>query len=129
MATISRTVCDLHLTRGEEVDATTRSIEVDGVKARIDLCDSCFEENIRPVLNLIEQQGTTPATMAPAKEAPAKEAPAKEAPAKEAARKRSRGERGASAAAIRKWAQEQGIEVSATGRVPREVRDQYLAAH
>jgi len=124
MATISRTVCDLHLTRGEEVDATTRSIEVDGVKARIDLCDSCFEENIRPVLNLIEQQGTTPATMAPAKEAPAKEAPAKEA-----ARKRSRGERGASAAAIRKWAQEQGIEVSATGRVPREVRDQYLAAH
>jgi len=120
MATISRTVCDLHLTRGEEVDATTRSIEVDGVKARIDLCDSCFEENIRPVLNLIEQrQGTTPAKMAPAKEAPAKEA----------ARKRSRGERGASAAAVRKWAQEQGIEVSASGRVPREVRDQYLAAH
>jgi hypothetical protein len=55
MATISRTVCDLHLTRGEEVDATTRSIEVDGKQARVDLCDSCYQENIGPVLSLIEQ--------------------------------------------------------------------------
>lgn len=122
MVTVSRTVCDLHLTRGEEVDATTRSVEIDGKEARIDLCESCYEENIRPVLNLIEQRRSP----ARAKKAPAKKA-AKTA--RTTARKRSRGGRGPSAAAIRKWAQEQGIEVSASGRVPREVRVQYLAAH
>jgi len=125
MAPISRTVCDLHRTRGEEVDATTRSIEVDGKKARVDLCDSCFEENIGPVMRLIELLRSPK----PAKKAPAKKAPTKKASTKEAARKRTRSERGPGAATIRTWAQEQGIEVSASGRVPREVRDQYLAAH
>jgi pyruvate/2-oxoglutarate dehydrogenase complex dihydrolipoamide acyltransferase (E2) component len=121
MARVSRTVCDLHLTRGEEVDATTRSIAIDGAKGSVDLCDSCYQENIQPVLDLIGQLPN---------QTPAKKTPAKKAPAKKAvARKRSRGQRGPTAAAIRRWAQEQGIEVSASGRVPQGVRDQYLAAH
>jgi hypothetical protein len=124
MARVSRTVCDLHLSRGEEVDATTRSIAIDGAKASVDLCDSCYQENIQPVLDLIGQlPNQTPAKKAPPKTA--KKTPAK----KTAARKRSRGQRGPTPAAIRKWAQEQGIEVSASGRVPQVVRDQYLAAH
>jgi pyruvate/2-oxoglutarate dehydrogenase complex dihydrolipoamide acyltransferase (E2) component len=131
MATISRTVCDLHLTRGEEVDATTRSIEVDGQQARVDLCDSCYQENIGPVLNLLERlRSPKPAETVPAKKtATAATKRVATAPAKKAARKRSRTERGPTSAAIRKWAREQGIEVSASGRVPREVRDQYAAAH
>lgn len=135
MVTVSRTVCDVHLARGEEVDATTRSIQIDGEKARVDLCDSCYQEKLAPVLNLLEQlRNAGQAEKAPAKKAPAKKAPAKKAPAKKAAAKKAatrsrRGERGPSAAAIRQWAQEQGIEVSASGRVPAEVRDQYLAAH
>jgi pyruvate/2-oxoglutarate dehydrogenase complex dihydrolipoamide acyltransferase (E2) component len=83
-------------------------------------CASCYQENIGPVLNFLKQLRN---------QEPAQEAPAKKAPAKRAAGKRSRGARGPSAAAIRQWAQEQGIEVSASGRVPREVRDLYLAAH
>jgi hypothetical protein len=51
------------------------------------------------------------------------------APVKKVAAKPGRGAQGPSAATIRQWAQEQGIEVSARGRVPRAVRDQYLAAH
>lgn len=130
MVTVSRTVCDVHLARGEEVDATTRSIQIDGEKARVDLCDSCYQEKLAPVLNLLEQlRNAGQAEKAPAKKAPAKKAPAKKAAAKKAATRSRRGERGPSAAAIRQWAQEQGIEVSASGRVPAEVRDQYLAAH
>jgi pyruvate/2-oxoglutarate dehydrogenase complex dihydrolipoamide acyltransferase (E2) component len=126
MATVTRTVCDLHLRRGEEVDASTRSIVVDGKNAGVDLCDSCYQEHIQPVIDLIEQlRNPTPAEQAPV-EAPV-EAPVKTA-VKTAAKKPSR-QRGSSPAAIRKWAQEQGIEVSASGRVPREVRDRYLAAH
>jgi hypothetical protein len=120
MATISRIICDVHLTRGEEVDATSRSIEMDGNKFRVDLCDSCYQENIQPVVNFIERLRD---------HEPAEKVPAKKAAAKKSAGKRSRGARGPSAAAIRNWAQEQGIEVSASGRVPREVREQYLAAH
>lgn len=119
MATISRTVCDLHLRRGEEVDATTRSLEVDGKKARVDLCDSCYQETMGPILSVIEQLRSPRS---------AKKTPAKKAPAKKVARKRTRGEPGPSAATIRKWAQEHGIAVSASGRVPREIREQYLAA-
>jgi len=130
MATISRTVCDVHLTRGVEVDATTRGIEIDGNKVRVDLCDSCFQENIGPVLNFLEQLRTQePAQKAPEKKAPEKKSAGKKAAGKEAAGERSRGARGPSAATIRQWAHEQGIEVSASGRVPREVRDLYLAAH
>jgi len=115
MARVSRTVCDLHQTRGEEVDATTRSIAIDGAKASVDLCDSCYRENIQPILDLIGQLRSP--------------TPARKAPAKKTAKKPSRGQRGPSPAAIRKWAQEQGIEVSASGRVPQEIRDRYLAAH
>jgi pyruvate/2-oxoglutarate dehydrogenase complex dihydrolipoamide acyltransferase (E2) component len=123
MATVTRTVCDLHLTRGEDVDASTRSIAIDGKKAGVDLCDSCYQEYIQPVLDLIEQlRNPTPAEKAPVKTA------AKTAAAKRAAKTPSR-QRGSSPAAIRKWALEQGIEVSASGRVPRDVRDRYLAAH
>ena len=110
MATVSRTVCDLHLARGEEVEATTRNIQIDGEKGSVDLCDSCYQENIAPVLNLVEQlRNTRQAEKAPAK--------------------RRRSQTGPSAAAVRRWAQEQGIEVRASGRVPGEVREQYLAAH
>ena len=119
MATVSRTVCDLHLARGEEVEATTRNIQIDGEKGSVDLCDSCYQENIAPVLNLVEQlRNTRQAEKAPARRV------AKKAPAK-----RRRSQTGPSAAAVRRWAQEQGIEVRASGRVPGEVRDQYLAAH
>jgi pyruvate/2-oxoglutarate dehydrogenase complex dihydrolipoamide acyltransferase (E2) component len=122
MATVTRTVCDLHLRRGEEVDASTRSIAVDGKNASVDLCDACYQEYIQPVIDLIEQlRNPTPAEKAPV------ETPVETA-VKTAAKKPSR-QRGSSPAAIRKWAQEQGIEVSASGRVPREVRDRYLAAH
>jgi hypothetical protein len=51
MATISRTICDVHLTRGEEVDATSRSIEMDGNRFRVDLCDSCYQEHIQPFVS------------------------------------------------------------------------------
>ena len=126
MATVSRTVCDLHLRRGEEVDATTRSIAIDGEKAGIDLCDACFQDYIQPVLDLIEQlRKPTPAEQEPVKTPPKTAA---KTTAETAATKPSR-QRGPSPAAIRKWAQEQGIEVSASGRVPRDVRDQYLAGH
>jgi D-alanyl-D-alanine carboxypeptidase len=131
MAKVSRTVCDLHLARGEEVDATTRNINIDGEKASIDLCDSCYQENIAPVLGFIEQLRSPRR----AKKAPAKRATKKVA-AKGATKKTMktattlrRGESGPSPAAIRRWAQEQGIEVGASGRVSRQVRDQYLAAH
>jgi pyruvate/2-oxoglutarate dehydrogenase complex dihydrolipoamide acyltransferase (E2) component len=130
MATISRTICDVHLTRGEEVDATSRSIEMDGNKFRVDLCDSCYQEHIQPVVNFIERlRDQEPAEKVTAQKAAAKKAAAKKAAAKKSTGKRSRGARGPSAAAIRQWAQERGIEVSASGRVPREVREQYLAAH
>jgi pyruvate/2-oxoglutarate dehydrogenase complex dihydrolipoamide acyltransferase (E2) component len=134
MATVTRTVCDLHLRRGEEVDASTRSIVVDGKNASVDLCDACYQEHIQPVIDLIEQlRNPTPAEKAPVEtpvEAPVTTAveTAVETAVKTAAKKPSR-QRGSSPAAIRKWAQEQGIEVSASGRVPREVRDRYLAAH
>jgi hypothetical protein len=120
MATISRTICDVHLTRGEEVDATSRSIEMDGNRFRVDLCDSCYQEHIQPFVSFVERLRV---------QEPAEKVPPKNAAAKKSAGKRSRGAPGPSAAAIRKWAQEQGIEVSASGRVPREVREQYLAAH
>jgi hypothetical protein len=112
------------------VDASTRSIVVDGKNASVDLCDSCYQEYIQPVIELIEQlRNPTPAEQVPVETAvkTAVEAPVK-TPVKTAATKPSR-QRGSSPAAIRKWAQEQGIEVSASGRVPREVRDRYLAAH
>jgi pyruvate/2-oxoglutarate dehydrogenase complex dihydrolipoamide acyltransferase (E2) component len=130
MATVTRTVCDLHLTRGEEVDASTRSIVVDGKNASVDLCDACYQEHIQPIIDLIEQlRNPTPAEKAPVETAveTAAKTPVETA-VKTAAKKPSR-QRGSSPAAIRKWAQEQGIEVSASGRVPREVRDRYLAAH
>jgi hypothetical protein len=75
------------------------------------------------------QAQEAPAKKAAGKKAAGKKAAGKKAAGKKAAGKRSRGARGPSAAAIRKWAQEQGIEVSASGRVPREIRDPYLAAH
>jgi hypothetical protein len=125
MATVSRTVCDVHLMRGEEVDATTRGIELDGEKARVDLCDSCYQETIGPVLNLINQLRSTK----PPTKAPTKKVATKKVATKNVVGKRSRERRGPSPAAIRKWAQEQGIDVSASGRLPREIRDQYVAAH
>lgn len=41
---------------------------------------------------------------------------------------RPRPKRDPSASAIRQWAIEHGIEVSARGRIPEEIRQQYLAA-
>jgi hypothetical protein len=80
--------------------------------------------------DVMEPEGLTPSGIPAAEEGYNQNtAETDVAPARKAAGKRSRGERGPSAATIRQWAQEQGIEVSATGRVPGAVRDQYLAAH
>lgn len=100
-------VCDLHARQGEEVEATKRTITVDGNRITPDLCDPCYKEHVGGFLALFQE--------------PKKRHRSRRATTDKAAGPRARD--------VRKWAKERGEEVPANGRLPQELRDRYEAAH
>jgi len=98
------------ITGEEGEDIATHAFGVDGVSYEIDLGADSYQ-------NLLDALG------------PYISAGRKTGSAKRGSAKRGSAAIGSDAGKIREWAREQGIEVSARGRVPQDVRDKYTAAH
>lgn len=114
---ITRTrVCDLHARQGDDVEATRRTITVDGKRLTPDLCDPCHEEHVGGFLALFQEPEPKGKRRRPSKAVTDKAATNGTVPR-------------ASARDVRKWAKEHGVEVPASGRLPREVQERYAAAH
>ena len=110
MAQLTMTICDRHRQGGEDVPGTPRRFVIDGFRGTVDLCDERYEREVEPLVNFLRRMRAQPAT-------------------KPRSRSRRRTETAqAETAAVRAWALENGIEVSARGRLPQGVLEQYRAA-
>ncbi len=110
MVQVSMTICDRHHQGGEDVPGTPRRFVIDGFKGTVDLCDACYEQEVEPLVNFLRSMNQ-PAATEPASRA----------------RRRSK-KTAADTAAVRAWALENGIEVSARGRLPQSLLEQFRTA-
>lgn len=123
---IVRTTCDIH----PEEEATHTEVPLispDGVRMRIDLCDSEFtklELALEPFLeNATRERGTGNNGRARATRASSR-------PATNGSKHGgSTGAKHDDPVAIREWAKENGHKVSERGRIPTAVQEAYRAAH
>lgn len=131
-------VCDVHANTGDIVPATVHSrLQLDSDTQELDLCDVHAAE-LRAAISGFLGTPTRPRRRPAAKSARGRAtkttgtARRSTSTRKQAARKRTSGSRGRSAAfteGVRAWAREQGMDVKERGRLPRNVIDQYTAAH
>jgi hypothetical protein len=101
------TVCDRH--RGDVEAAGTIEIVIDGERRRIDLCAEHLAELRRAVRPWLKPSPSAPAART----------------RKPAAARRPK--RSPDSAAVREWAQANGYELPARGRIPNAVREAYAA--
>lgn len=53
-----RTLCDVHLAKGEQVDGRELTVALDGAKPRVlALCEPCYADLWAPVLALVSEHG------------------------------------------------------------------------
>lgn len=109
---ITVTFCDVCLTDGPRVEGETLKVSINAESATVDLCPRHERELLTPVRNLLAAHGR----------GKNKPEPVSVAAAPTAGKKASNAE-------VRRWAQDNGIEVSKSGRVPAEIVERYAAAH
>ncbi|MGW2207415.1 histone-like nucleoid-structuring protein Lsr2 [Streptomyces sp. NPDC001774] len=91
-------------------DVTTHMFSIDGITYEIDLGDDSYQQ-LLDVLGPFISSGRKTAR-----------------PSRRSAKK-ARPEVSPDAGLIRAWAQSQGLDVSARGRIPQELREKYKAVH
>lgn len=57
MAKVIRSLCDIHLGGGQEVEGTHTTIVVDGVEFEIELCGECSTTHVTPILTMLGEYG------------------------------------------------------------------------
>lgn len=112
---ITKKWCDVHMQKGEEVDAETIKVSFNGERPQeIELCTECQDQYMTPLQKLLTSEGRTKNGQSAAKG----------------------GRRAASSAVtvpssreIRDWGRANGFDVPARGKIPSDLHSAYRAAH
>ncbi|MFF7182987.1 histone-like nucleoid-structuring protein Lsr2 [Streptomyces sp. NPDC008121] len=99
------------ITGSEEEDVTNHRFSIDGIMYEIDLGHDSYQQLLDALGPFIRSGRKTSSSP------------------RGSARKRSAPDGRLDAGRVRAWAQEQGIEVSARGRIPKELQEKYEAVH